>query len=182
MKVKIVVAVILWAIILCMAVPMAVEMRERPCETSALSSLRMLCSVQEQYRQTMTGGKRYCNSLADLSTLEYIDGVLGVGRKSGYMFTLSTDTMSSDGYIHHWNCHANPVKYDKTGKQYYYVDQTGIPRFCMTGTANEISKKRGWKERKTDIEYGFYAGLNITAGYWIIAFILLIAPHFTEKQ
>ena len=121
----IVVAII--AIISAIAIPSLMSARVSGNEASAVSSLRTLSTVSEQFRarfQTYPGTGGEVNSgLEELSdtTLEpapYIDGQLGAGTKSGYAFTYS-------GTSDTWNCFANPVS-SSTGTRAFYVSESGV--------------------------------------------------------
>ena len=79
----IVVAII--AIIAAIAIPSLLNARKAGNEASAISSLRTLSTVNQQYR---TRFQSYAGSLANLSAASYIDSVLGSGTKAGYAFTL----------------------------------------------------------------------------------------------
>jgi len=87
----IVVAII--GIIAAIAIPNLLASRRAANEGSAQSSLRTIHSAQATYQAT-NGNGAYAATLADLRTANLIDSVLGgaTGRKSGYDFTMATDT------------------------------------------------------------------------------------------
>src|SRR5687767_153492 len=86
-ELMIVVAII--AIIAAIAIPSLLNARKAGNEASAISSMRTLCTVNQQYR---TRFQMYAGSLANLSAANYIDGVLGAGTKSGYQFSYAGGT------------------------------------------------------------------------------------------
>ena len=96
-ELMIVVAII--AIIAAIAIPSLLNARKAGNEASAISSLRTLTTVNEQYR---TRFQNYSDDLDGLNTAGYIDSVLGGGEKSGYAFNY-TKTGST------WSCAADPV-------------------------------------------------------------------------
>lgn len=122
-ELMIVVAII--AIIAAIAIPSLLNARKAGNEASAISSLRTLTTVNEQYR---TRFQSYSSSLANLSTERYIDNVLGAGAKSGYTFTFT-------GATNTWSCTSSPTTPGTTGDRYFFVDQSGVIRFSSTGTA-----------------------------------------------
>jgi type IV pilus assembly protein PilA len=85
----IVVAII--GIIAAIAIPNLLASRRAANEGSAQSSLRTIHSSQATYQAT-TGNGAYATTLAALNTASLIDGVLSTGTKSGYLFTMATDT------------------------------------------------------------------------------------------
>lgn len=126
-ELMIVVAII--AIIAAIAIPSLLNARKAGNEASAISSLRTLTTVNEQYR-TRFGD--YASQLNDLSTEGYIDSVLGSASKSGYTFTFT-------GGSNTWDCSAVPTDPGTTGDRGFFVDQSGVIRFDSSGTADSTS-------------------------------------------
>ncbi|MBI4601116.1 MAG: prepilin-type N-terminal cleavage/methylation domain-containing protein [Planctomycetes bacterium] len=126
-ELMIVVAII--AIIAAIAIPSLLNARKAGNEASAISSLRTLSTVNQQYR---TRFQSYSTSLANLSTTGYIDSVLGSGTKSGYGFTYSGGTNT-------FTCAAAPSTAGTTGDRGFFTDQTGVIRFSASGTATSAS-------------------------------------------
>jgi prepilin-type N-terminal cleavage/methylation domain-containing protein len=85
----IVVAII--GIIAAIAIPNLLASRRAANEGSAQSSLRTIHSSQATYQAT-TGNGCYADGMDDLQTASLVDSVLGGGEKSGYLFTMTTDT------------------------------------------------------------------------------------------
>ena len=123
-ELMIVVAII--AIIAAIAIPSLLNARKAGNEASAISSLRTVTTVNEQYR-TRFGS--YADSMDRLYTQSYIDKVLGSKQKSGYDFTYA----STDKNL--WSCAASPTDAGKTGDRGFFVDESGVIRFNLTGTA-----------------------------------------------
>ena len=123
-ELMIVVAII--AIIAAIAIPSLLNARKAGNEASAISSLRTLTTVNEQYR---TRFSEYGNALSDIENAGYIDSVLGAGTKSGYTFVYN-------GGINTWNVAADPVTGGTTGDRFFFVDQTGVIRSDTAGTAD----------------------------------------------
>ena len=115
-ELMIVVAII--AIIAAIAIPSLLNARKAGNEASAISSLRTLTTVNEQYR---TRFSEYAPALTDLQNQNYIDSVLGGGTKSGYTFTYA-------GATNTWAVSAAPVTLNTTGDRSFFVDQTGVIR------------------------------------------------------
>ena len=127
-ELMIVVAII--AIIAAIAIPSLLNARKAGNEASAISSLRTICTCNEQYR-TRFGA--YSDSLDRLFTQGYIDKVLGSKVKSGYNFGYT----SADKNL--WSCTADPSDAGKTGDRGFFTDQSGVIRFELTGSASSIS-------------------------------------------
>ncbi|MBN1419109.1 MAG: prepilin-type N-terminal cleavage/methylation domain-containing protein [Planctomycetes bacterium] len=127
-ELMIVVAII--AIIAAIAIPSLLNARKSGNEASAISSLRTLCTVNEQYR---TRYQAYGGSLANLNAAGYIDSVLSGGAKSGYTFTYASTSANT------WTCNANPTTAGTTGDRGFFADQTGVIRFVASGAADATS-------------------------------------------
>jgi len=127
-ELMIVVAII--AIIAAIAIPSLLNARKSGNEASAISSLRTLCTVNEQYR---TRYQAYAGSLANLNAAGYIDAVLATGTKSGYGFTYASPSANT------WSCNADPSTAGTTGDRGFFADQTGVIRFVASGAANAAS-------------------------------------------
>ena len=104
-------------------------------EPSAISTLRTLSTVSEQYRSRFGEypGAQSGDGLADLANpalqpAPYIDGQIGNGEKNGYRFEYRST-------IDAWNCVATPAN-PQPGVRSFYVDQTGIIREEKDHAAN----------------------------------------------
>ena len=125
--IELMIVVSIIAIIAAIAIPSLLAARISGNEASAVSSLRTLTTVQEQYR-TRFGA--YSATLTDLGTAGYIDNVLAAGQKSGYNFENSAAVLNTN-----WSIEANPVTPGTTGERYFFVNETGVIRFSTTGNA-----------------------------------------------
>ena len=128
-ELMIVVAII--AIIAAIAIPSLLNARKAGNEASAISSLRTLTTVNEQYR---TRFGEYAGSLANLSATGYIDAVLGAGTKSGYDFS-----GYAYGSANTWTCTAVAETQGTTGDRSFFVDQTGVIRGVAGNGASSAS-------------------------------------------
>jgi len=126
-ELMIVVAII--AIIAAIAIPSLLNARKAGNEASAISSLRTLTTVNEQYR---TRFLTYSTSLANLSAATYINSVLGSGTKSGYNFTFAGGTST-------WNVSTVPTTAGTTGDRGFFADESGVIRFAASGAATSAS-------------------------------------------
>ncbi len=134
-ELMIVVAII--AIISAIAIPSLLSARISGNEASAVSSLRTLTTVSEQFRSRF---QTYPAALTDLSdaTLQpapYIDSALGSGAKAGFTFTYT-------GTANTWDCTASPTSVN-VGVRSFFVDQSGVirvePDFATNGAATNAS-------------------------------------------
>ena len=117
-ELMIVVAII--AIIAAIAIPSLLNARKAGNEASAISSLRTLTTVNEQYR---TRFQNYSDDLDGLTTAGYI---------AGYTFDYSKNGST-------WSCKADPVSEGNDGDRHFFVDQSGIIRFSAASEANATS-------------------------------------------
>jgi type IV pilus assembly protein PilA len=117
----IVVAII--GIIAAIAIPNLLASRRAANEGSAQSSLRTLHSSQATYQAT-TGNGAYATTLAALNGANLIDSVLSSGTKSGYAFTMATDTGGSGA-----TALFGTIAYPSTTSG---VSQTGTRQFGVT--------------------------------------------------
>ena len=122
-ELMIVIAII--AIIAAVAIPSLLNARKSGNEASAISSLRTISSVNQQYR---TRFQSYAGNLADLSAAKYVDEVLGSGTKSGYTFTYT-------GTGETWSVSAVPTIVATDGDRGFFVDTSSVIRFDPTGAA-----------------------------------------------
>ena len=123
--IELMIVVTIIAIITAIAIPSLLNARKAGNEASAISSMRTLTTVNEQYR-TRFGD--YSSSLGNLNTTGYIDSVLGGGTKSGYVFTYA-------GAANTWTANAGPETAGTTGDRFFYVDQTGVIRANASAAA-----------------------------------------------
>jgi prepilin-type N-terminal cleavage/methylation domain-containing protein len=118
-ELMIVVAII--AIIAAIAIPSLLNARKAGNEASAISSLRTLTTVNEQYR---TRFQSYADTLGNLQLAGYIDTILGAGNKSGYNFAYPAPATPNV-----WSATGTPIEDGDTGDRRFFVDQTGVIRF-----------------------------------------------------
>ncbi len=146
LEVLIVVAIIL--IIAAIAIPQYLKSRMVANESSAVSSLRAICSANVLYDRTY--GPGFASTLAALgrapgggpptaSNADVLDPVVASGIKSGYSFVYAA-TSSGGGTLDRFAVNANPVSVGQTGQVYFFVDQTMVIRFDTAGPAGPASQ------------------------------------------
>ena len=121
-ELMIVVAII--AIIAAIAIPNLLNAKMAGNEASAVSSLRTLSTVCEQFRNRDIEGD-YPADLAELATGNYLDSSLATATtstilKSGYWYTFN----GYDGNT--WDCVASPGTFDSDGGFHYFVSTIGV--------------------------------------------------------
>lgn len=132
------IVVMLIAIVAAVVIPLLTESKTGAHESSAIGTLRTLCSAQNQFRASDRDGDTYLDfatSIAELSMVGLIDNVVGSGQKSGYVFSLS-------GSTYEWEASATPID-ARLGKRKFFVDTTGVIRFSVTGTPDASSTPIG---------------------------------------
>ena len=119
-ELMIVVAII--AIIAAIAIPNLLNAKMAGNEAAAVSGLRTLSTVTEQYRNR---NAEYPATLGALDgTVSYIDSTFAAAdttAKSGYIYSF-TGTSST------WTCTASPVTWGSDGARSFFVDQSGVIR------------------------------------------------------
>ena len=142
----IVIAVILT--IAAIAIPRLLRSRMLANETSAVSSLRTLCTVQVTYESTYQVG--YAPSLLALGpppvgvapsagSAGLIDAVLAAGIKSGYRFTYTPVDTNGDAKMDAFTITAAPITPGQTGDKYFFVDLSNVIRYNVGAPATVAS-------------------------------------------
>ena len=126
-ELMIVVAII--AIIAAIAIPSLLNARKAGNEASAISSMRTLTTVNEQYR---TRFGVYSANMGALQAAGYIDSVLGNGTKSGFSFAYGVAPNT-------WNVTGVPTVVGTTGDRSFFVNQSGVIRGEAGGGASSAS-------------------------------------------
>jgi len=131
----IVVAIIL--IIAAIAIPNLIKSKMAANEASAVGSLRTLTTAEIAY-STSCPSIGFAATLAELNagancpaSTNEIDAQLATGTKSGYNFT---DPTVSGTPATTFTINADPVS-TSSGTRHFYVDQTGVIHYTLTGTA-----------------------------------------------
>ncbi len=125
----IVVAVI--GIIAAIAVPSLQESKKAANEAAAISYMRTWCAAQELYKN------RY-GVYADADDQLVARRLIGVGKSDqlGYHFSLD----NPPGSKVRWWGQGQPDRPGKTGYRYFYIDDTGVIRWSLSGPANSSSR------------------------------------------
>ncbi|MFQ5655315.1 MAG: type IV pilin protein [Planctomycetota bacterium] len=129
-ELMIVVAII--AIIAAIAIPSLLSARISGNEASAISSMRTLSTVSEQYRARFSTYPADLNTLATAVPTPYIDATLGAGSKSGYTFAYV-------GAGATWTCTALPTAAGSSGVRSFFVDESGVIRADATGAVPDVT-------------------------------------------
>jgi prepilin-type N-terminal cleavage/methylation domain-containing protein len=138
-ELMIVVAII--AIIAAIAIPNLVRARLAANEASAVGSLRTLSSGQHSLQGSATSdvdkdgtGEYGSLDMLRLATPPFIDDNLGLGKKSGYLFTVTTTGVTDMDEIL-WEATAFPFSKNFSGNRTFYVDESGVIRASDLGGA-----------------------------------------------
>jgi type IV pilus assembly protein PilA len=125
-EIMIVVAII--ALLAAIAIPNLLRARVSAQESAAASALHTLSAAMIQWRAT---NPTYAANIAALSgtTPPYIDGVLGLGTKQGYLFTAAADAVPGTQFI------ATAVPQVLTQAHSYYIDEEGV--LCRSTALNQ---------------------------------------------
>ena len=125
--IEMMIAVTIIAIIAILAVPSLFNTRMAANEAAAISDLRTMIAVQDQYR---TRFGTYAANLVDLQNADYINGFAGSTdlERSGYRFIYK-----NSGPI--WTINANPADPGTTGERYFVTSARGTIHASNTGPA-----------------------------------------------
>lgn len=128
-ELMIVVAII--AIIMGIALPNLLGARKAANESSAISSLRLICTACEQYRVSVIPNSYPANllalTIAGGAPTDFIDNVLATGVKADYVFSLAGANPNLVGGLTTWQAWASPLSL-ASGNRAFYVDQSGVIR------------------------------------------------------
>mgnify|MGYP003572713666 CR=1 FL=1 len=130
-ELMIVIAII--AIIAAIAIPNLIEARKSGNESAAIGALKTISTSQSMYREQdkdQDGTLDYATLIADMSTYNVIDPVLGAGTKQGYIFTVGIPTGGNEQFV--WTADANPVIAGTTGDRRFGTNQTGTIYYSAT--------------------------------------------------
>jgi type IV pilus assembly protein PilA len=132
----IVIAVI--GIISAITAPNLLASRRAANEAAATASLRAIASAQAAYMNTYGNGANYATDLTDLGSKNLIEERLSYASKpikSGYVFEID----NAVGEPSRFTCTATPTSPGSSGTKYFFVDNTGVIRFNMSGAADASS-------------------------------------------
>lgn len=144
-EVLVVVAIIL--IVAAIAIPQYLKSRMQANESSAVSSLRAICTANTLYERNFLNG--FAPTLAALGPVpgggppsaanaDVLDPLVAGGIKSGYQFTYSSSGVGG-GPPDKFVVNANPLSAGQTGNRYFFVDQSMVIRFETVGPATAAS-------------------------------------------
>lgn len=129
--VELLIVIAVLCIIMSMAVPSLLQSRMAANETSAMNSLRIIAKGMETYRVKAMGGNNSYPAdyrlLASMSPSE-LDTILATGEKSGYAF-------EGGGTASNFTITACPIHYGSSGRRSFFVDASGVLRFCENNGA-----------------------------------------------
>ncbi len=131
-ELMIVVAII--AIIAAIAIPNLLRSRIAANEAAAIGALRTLSSAQENYRNNSGTGSYGTLALLTAATPPYIDSALGGGVSRGYTVAI---VGAPDGDS--WAASAVPTTVGTSGNRGFFVDESGVIRFTVDGTAPDAT-------------------------------------------
>jgi type IV pilus assembly protein PilA len=115
-------------------------------ESSAVGSLRAIYSANFAYAKNHSA-EGYPRNLNELSLhsdkpeqpheAEWVlDPVIAAGTKSGYRFVYSPGSPMGDRKSDSYGVRADPVKPGKSGKRYFFMNETGMIHVSELGPAN----------------------------------------------
>ena len=129
----IVVAII--GIIAAIAIPNLLASKRAANEGSAIASLRTMTGAQAAYQITKGAGEY--GTLANLMGEGLVDGVLGLGTKSGYAYTVAA-LISTAALPARFDAGTIPSTFGgigATGTRSFYTNESGVIYFQATAAA-----------------------------------------------
>lgn len=127
--IELLIVVTIMGLIMAIAVPGLRRAKQNAQMGSAIQSLRTITTAQYLYERK----NRVYGTLAQLAPEGTIDGALGVGNKSGYLFVMTLNPDATE-----FSCTASPWD-DPPNMDYFYVDRTAVIRFNRGAAADENS-------------------------------------------
>jgi type II secretory pathway pseudopilin PulG len=123
--VEMIIVVSVIALIAIISIPGLLSSRKYSNETSAIASLRLIATSQTLFREGDKDGNGQANygTLAALSNVGLIDGVVGSGRKHGYLIQAGPSTTAPETL---WFAVANPISPGGSGDRYFAVNHAGV--------------------------------------------------------
>jgi len=114
-------------------------------EAAAVGALRTLNTALVTYMATYNRG--YATSLAALGpgsppspqAADLIDASIANGTRNGYVFTLSPGPPDEQGAVRTYSLTASPIEPGKSGRQFFFTNDSGVIRSSRTGPANASS-------------------------------------------
>jgi len=128
---EIIIVVTIISLLAAIAIPNLLRAKISANESSAISALKALTSAAITYRSSHSSYPVNLSALIAESP-PYIDSVLAGGTKQGYNFNFT-------GYAYTFEATANPVTFNRTGKRYFFVDESGVLRYNETNEATNSS-------------------------------------------
>ena len=125
---ELLIVVVILGVIMAVAVPGLRRAKQNAHMGSAIQSLRTITTAQNLYERKY---KVYA-SLTDLVPEGTIDGALGTGVRSEYLFEITLDSTAKK-----FTCTAAPLS-DPINMEYFFVDETAVIRF-NTGSAADVN-------------------------------------------
>ncbi len=147
---EVIVLMVVVVLVAKIVVPSLWDSKSEINEGSAVRSLRMIVTAENNYVTSYDTG--FSQTLATLgppadaaptaSLAGFLDSELVTGTKEGYTFTYTAGPADENGRIPTYKLNADPVS-SATGKTHYFVDQTGIVRVNDQQAANDKDKPLG---------------------------------------
>lgn len=110
-------------------------------EANAIGTLRTISSAQVLYLERSKGN--VYGTLEQLIKANFISASLKSGKKSGYVFKVMPGDRDGKHIQYLYTVTAEPIEAGKTGKRYFFIDQSGIIRYSNSGPADSRSKVLG---------------------------------------
>ncbi len=147
---EVIVLIVVVVLVAGIVVPNLWKSKSEINEGSAMRSLRMIVTAENNYVTSYDTG--FSQTLANLgppadaqptaSLAGFLDSELVSGTKEGYTFTYTAGPADENGRIQSYAVTADPTN-SSTGAVHYFVDQTGIIRQNPQQTATDKDKPLG---------------------------------------
>ena len=130
-ELMLVVAVI--SIIMAIAIPSFLNARMSANEASAISTMKAVVTVNEQYNVRFGS---YASSMSNLRSEGYLDSSVADPTKAGYTFSYGSTGMT-------FTFNGDPSSPGQSGTRYFFADESGVIRFSRIGTAGSSDSALG---------------------------------------
>ena len=127
-------------IIAAIAIPGLLKSRMAANEASAVGIVRTINTACFTYA-SMHPDRGFPRTLAEMGPegANLMEASVVSGRKSGYTFHYEASDRDGDGVLDTYQAMASPVVRDKTGRRYFFTDESGIIRVSTEGPATSSS-------------------------------------------
>ncbi len=136
--IELMICITIIVIIAAVAIPNLVRARMVSNEGAAVSNIRTITTVEQQYQTAailaFPSGMGQYGTLPQLAATapSFIDEPLGLGRRQGFLYLVVPGGVDGAPIF---ACNADPIVMDGTGSKGFFADESGVIRSAAGGVA-----------------------------------------------